>query len=118
MLTSYAPGCEPDFGDTFPIAHMDFPVLRGDGVSDYFGTYTVWFGIDGKAMRVSYEGSTPGIGHKDAPRLFDMRMSADVDEKFNGKVFSTNERGFWNYMFPGFGNDSVSFIERIMSRTG
>lgn len=119
MLTSYVPGCVPDFGESFPVAHMDFSVLRGDdGVSDYFGTYTVWFGSDGKAIRVSYEGSTPGIGHKDAPRFLDMSMSADVDEVFPGKVISKNERGFWNYMFPGFRNDSVEFIERIMSGTG
>lgn len=117
-LTSFKPGHVPDFGESVPVARMDFSVLRGDDITDLFGMYSVWYGTDGKAMRVSYEGATPGTSHKDAPRLHDMRMSADVVEAFDGKAMSKNERGFFRYMFPGFGDDSISFFENVMSETG
>jgi len=106
-----------EFENTRSVAHIDFPVLTGDGGTDFYGVYSVWLDKDGKGMAVSYRGSTPPLDNRNAPRLFDQRMSAEVWVE-DDKAKSYNEKGFFNFMFPGFGNDSVEFVETVKRRTG
>ncbi len=104
-------------GNRGAVAHIDFPVLTGGG-SDLYGIYSVWLGEDGKSMAVSYEGSTPPLVDRNAPRLKGQRMSADVRIAEDGKATSYNERGFFNFRFPGFGNESAELFETLKRRTG